>query len=347
MLSSAYGHTRNTTVTRFLNLKESAAQHPDPTLVVLHSSDLPPGLDERVASGGTTTVRYATADKLADSLPGADALLVWDFTIGDVVRKSWDSVDALRWVHTASAGVDRLIFDEMRASDITITNSRGVFDTAMAEYVLGMVLAYAKDLPRTLRQQDRGEWRHRETETIADKTAVVVGGGPIGATTADLLRAVGMRVYLVGRRARPGVLAAEELTGLLGDTDYLVLAAPLTDQTRGMVNAELLARLPERARLINVGRGPLIVEDDLVAALRSGTVAGAALDVFETEPLPDGSPLWTMPNVIVSPHMSGDVIGWRQSLVGLFADNLARYRTGQPLRNVVDKTHGYVTSGSL
>ncbi|WP_084216559.1 D-2-hydroxyacid dehydrogenase [Pseudonocardia spinosispora] len=313
---------------------------------MLHSSDLPPGLDERIATDGTTTVRYATADKLADSLPGADALLVWDFTIGDVVRDSWASVDALRWVHTASAGVDRLIFDEMRASDIMITNSRGVFDTAMAEYVLGLVLAYAKDLPRTLRQQDRGEWRHRETETIGDKTAVVVGGGPIGARTAELLRAVGMRVHLVGRRARPGVLAAEELTGLLGDTDYLVLAAPLTEQTRGMVNADLLGRLPGHARVINVGRGPLIVEKDLVAALEAGTVAGAALDVFETEPLPADSRLWTLPNVIVSPHMSGDVIGWRQSLVGLFADNLTRYRNGEPLRNVVDKNHGYVRDTS-
>lgn len=335
------------TVTRFPSLKESAAQHPDSTLVVLHSSDLPPGLDERIATGGTTTVRYATADELADSLPGADALLVWDFTIGDVVRTSWAAVDALRWVHTASAGVDRLIFDEMRASDITVTNSRGVFDTAMAEYVLALVLAYAKDLPRTLRQQDRGEWRHRETETIGDKTAVVVGGGPIGARTAELLRAVGMGVHLVGRRARPGVLAAEELAGLLGDTDYLVLAAPLTERTRGMVNADLLGRLPGRARVINVGRGPLIVEKDLVSALESGTVAGAALDVFETEPLPAESPLWTLPNVIVSPHMSGDVVGWRQSLVGLFADNLTRYRNGEPLRNVVDKNHGYVTSGSL
>jgi len=315
---------------------------------VLHSADLPPDLDKRVAAAAPNArISYATAPELPDSLPGADALLVWDFTIGDAVRASWSAADRLRWVHTASAGVDRLIFDEMVASDVVITNSRGVFDTAMAEYVLGLVLAFAKDLPRTLRLQERRDWRHRETETIAGRTAVVVGGGPIGAAIAALLGAVGMRVRLVGRRARSGVHAAEELPRLLGDTDYLVLAAPLTEQTRGMANAATLDLLPPHARLINVGRGALVVEDDVVAALRAGRLAGAALDVFATEPLPADSPLWTLPGMIVSPHMSGDAVGWRESLVGLFTDNLARYRAGQPLRNVVDKTHGYVNSGSL
>lgn len=326
----------------------SPAQSADSRLVVLHSADLPPDLDRQVAAAAPDArICYATAPELPDSLPGADALLVWDFTIGDAVRASWAAADRLRWVHTASAGVDRLIFDEMVASDVVITNSRGVFDTAMAEYVLGLVLAFAKDLPRTLRLQDQREWRHRETETIAGRTAVVVGGGPIGAAIAALLGAVGMRVRLVGRRARAGVHAAEELPGLLGDTDYLVLAAPLTEQTRGMANAATLALLPPHARLINVGRGALVVEDDVVAALRAGGLAGAALDVFTAEPLPPDSPLWTLPGMIVSPHMSGDAVGWRESLVGLFTDNLARYRAGQPLRNVVDKTHGYVNSGSL
>jgi len=326
----------------------SPAQPPVPVLVVLHSADLPPDLEGRLAAADLDAkIRYATASELAGALPGADALLVWDFTIGDAVRTSWPAADALRWVHTASAGVDRLMFDELLASDVVVTNSRGVFDTPMAEYVLGLVLAYAKDLPHTVRLQDRGEWRHRETETVAGSTAVVVGGGPIGEAIAALLRAVGLRVRLVGRTARPGVHAAEELPGLLGDADYLVLAAPLTDRTRGMVNASSLALLPPRARLINVGRGALVVQDDVVAAIRAGTLAGAALDVFEVEPLPADSPLWTLPGVLVSPHMSGDAIGWRQSLVELFADNLARYRAGRPLRNMVDKTHGYVTSRSL
>lgn len=316
-------------------------------LVVLYSTDRPPDLEAHAAlTDPGVEVRYATPAELPAAMPGADVVLVWDFAVGDAVRAGWPAADRLRWVHATSAGVDKLIFDEMVASDVVITNSRGVFDTAMAEYVLGLVLAMAKDLPGTLRHQDRGEWTHRETETITGSTAVVVGGGPIGAAIAALLGAVGMRVRLVGRRARPGVHEATELPRLLGDADYLVVAAPLTEQTRGMVDTSLLARLPARARLINVGRGPLVVEDDLIAALSTRRLAGAALDVFDTEPLPVDSPLWTLPGVIVSPHMSGDFAGWRDALVGLFADNMARYRAGEPLRNVVDKTKGYVRETS-
>jgi phosphoglycerate dehydrogenase-like enzyme len=324
-------------------LPTAQAHNGDPRVVVLHSTDRPPHLDERIA--GRASISYATADQLPARLPGADVLLTWDFT-SDALRHSWAHADTLRWVHTASAGVDRLIFDDSVASEVTITNSRGVFDTPMAEYVLGLVLAYAKDLPTTLGLQANREWRHRETETVAGSRAVVVGGGPIGAAIATMLRAVGMRVSLVGRQARDGVHSADELPELLPDCAWLVLAAPLTAQTRGLVDASLLARLPPHARLINVGRGALVVEDDLVEALRGGRLAGAALDVFASEPLPAEHPLWTLPGVIVSPHMSGDVIGWRDALVELFAENLDRYRDGQPLRNVVDKTHGYVRTVS-
>jgi phosphoglycerate dehydrogenase-like enzyme len=280
----------------------------------------------------------ADAASLADALPGAEVLLVWDFT-SDAVRDAWPAADALRWVHTASAGVDRLTFPGLLTSEVTLTNSRGVFDRPIAEYVLGLVLAMAKDLPGTLAAQSRREWHHRETEPIAGRCAVVVGGGPIGSAIAGLLGAVGMDVEPVGRRD------FDDLPGLLPRADWLVLAAPLTDTTRGMLDAAALARLRPSARVINVGRGALVVEPDLVDALQAGRIAGAALDVFAREPLPAGSPLWTLPGVIVSPHMSGDVIGWRDRLVEVFRDNLARYRAGEPLRNVVDKTLGYVTSG--
>jgi len=280
----------------------------------------------------------ADASALAAALPGAEVLLVWDF-LSDAVRDAWPAADSLRWVHTASAGVDRLTFPGLLESDVTLTNSRGVFDRPMAEYVLGLVLAMAKDLPGTLAAQMRREWHHRETEPIAGRRAVIVGGGPIGRAIAGLLGAVGMDVGLVGRRE------FAELPRLLPAADWLVLAAPLTDATRGMLDATALALLPPSARVINVGRGALVVEPDLVDALQAGKLAGAALDVFAREPLPADSPLWTQPGVIVSPHMSGDLIGWRQDLVEVFRDNLARYQAGEPLRNVVDKTLGYVTTG--
>ncbi|WP_346277242.1 D-2-hydroxyacid dehydrogenase [Pseudonocardia sp.] len=316
----------------------SADQRPYPTITVLHAEDRPPGLT-------LDRIRFATDHTLAHALPGTEVLLVWDFT-SDAVREAWPAADALRWVHTASAGVDRLVFPELLDSPVTLTNSRGVFDVPMAEYVLGLVLAMAKDLPGTLALQSRREWRHRESERVAGTCAVVVGGGPIGRATAGLLRAAGMRVELVGRRASDGVHAAEALPGLLPLADWLVLAAPLTEATRGMLDAAALAALRPSARVINVGRGALVVEPDLVDALRGGRLAGAALDVFAQEPLPPESPLWDLPGVIVSPHMSGDVLGWREELVEVFADNLARYRAGEPLLNVVDKTRGYVTGGT-
>jgi phosphoglycerate dehydrogenase-like enzyme len=314
-------------------LPVSAAQRHDPQVTVLHGEHLPTGLDLGAA-------RFVNSvETLAAALPGTEVLLVWDF-LSDAVRDAWAAADgSLRWVHTASAGVDRLNFPGLVDSGVTVTNSRGVFDGPIAEYVLGLVLAQAKDLAHTLALQGRREWRHRETERIAGRRAVVVGGGPIGAAIAGHLGAVGMRVDVVGRRDFP------DLPQLLPAADWLVLAVPLTDTTRGMLDAQALALLPAHARVINIGRGALVVEDDLVAALRNGRIAGAALDVFATEPLPDSSPLWELPGVIVSPHMSGDVAGWRDELAAVFAANLARYRAGEPLANVVDMELGYVRSG--
>lgn len=308
-----------------------------PVISVLHGDDPPPDLDH---------ARLVTdTDCLAQALPGTEVLLVWDF-LSDAVRDAWPGSDttALRWVHTASAGVDRLLFPGLLDSDVVLTNSRGVFDAPMAEYVLGLVLAMAKDLPGTLAAQARHDWHHRETHGVAGTRAVVVGGGPIGHAVARMLGAVGIAVDLVGRRAADGVHAFDALPGLLPATDWLVLAAPLTSATRGMLDATALAALPARARVINVGRGGLVVEPDLVEALREGRIAGAALDVVAAEPLARDSPLWDLPGVIVSPHMSGDTVGWRRALADVFTTNLARYRAGEPLHNVVDKSLGYVSN---
>jgi len=322
------------------------------TVVVLHahSSDTarPPGI-ERLED--LVTVRYATdgdnGEDLVDALPGADVLLVWDFR-SSALAKAWPVADSLRWVHAASAGVNHVLSPEVVASEVVVTNSRGVFDEPMAEYVLAMALALAKDLPTTLARQGERRWHHRETERLGGRRALVAGTGPIGRAIGRKLSAVGMTVTGLGRTARATdpdlgvVLPMAALPDVLPEVDYVVLAAPLTDATRGMIDAPALAAMKPTARLVNVGRGPLVVEDDLVGALRAGRLAGAALDVFADEPLPADSPLWDLPNVIVSPHMSGDVVGWRSELVALFSDNLTRYLDGRPLRNVVDKAHGYV-----
>jgi phosphoglycerate dehydrogenase-like enzyme len=320
---------------------------PPPRVAVLVDRDLPPNLDE---ISRLCEVRTAGPADLAAALPGADVLLTWDFRT-PALADAWPKADRLRWVHTASAGVDNVLTPEVAASGVTVTNSRGVFDGAIAEYVLGLVLAFAKDMPGTWDRQRRREWQHRETERVAGATAVIVGVGPIGRAIARLLRGLGMRVRGVGRSARSGdpefgdVGSSADLVRLVPEADYVVLAAPLTDQTRGMMGAAELDAMRPTARLINVGRGELVDEAALVAALEAGGIRGAALDVFEREPLPASSPLWVLPGVVVSPHMSADAVGWREQLGELFLDNLRRWRAGRPLRNVVDKSVGYVPTG--
>jgi phosphoglycerate dehydrogenase-like enzyme len=251
-------------------------------------------------------------------------------------------------VHTASAGVDRLMFPALIDSDATVTNSRGVFERPIAEYVAGLVLAMAKDLPGTYELQRSRTWRHRETERVSGTRAVVVGGGPIGRATARLLSALGLRTALVARTAREAdpefgrVHGFTELPRLLPEADWVVSAAPLTDETADMFDAAAFGRMKRGARFINVGRGPLVVEDDLLAALHEGRLGGAALDVFREEPLRKDSPLWQAPGLLVSPHMSADTHGWLQDLAEVFLSNFDRWVTGRPLLNIVDKKLGYV-----
>lgn len=316
-------------------------------LVVLHRGVLPPNAEwiDRTADA-----RYVTEDELPAALPGADALLAWHSTSA-AVAGAWppDSRRAPRWIHVNGSGVDPFLFPGVVDDpEVVLTNARGVYDRAIAEYVLGFVLAMAKDLPGMVEHQRRKEWRPRDSESIGGRTVLVWGTGPIGRAIARLLRAVGMRVCGAGRRAVADdadfgtVHGPDDLPSALGEADYVVLVAPLTAQTRGMVDARTIAAMKPGARLVNVGRGALVDEDALIDALAGGRLLGAALDVFATEPLPPGSPLWTMPGVLVSPHTAGEVQGWRVSLAELFADNLCRRLSGRPLLNVVDKTRGYV-----
>ncbi len=207
-----------------------------------------------------------------------------------------------------AAGVDTLLFDELRDSDVVVTNAHGVFDRPIAEYVLGAVIAHAKDSRNSLDLQRRHEWRHRETRSVLGATALVVGTGAIGREVAGLLRAAGLNVRGAGRVARSGdpdfgeVVASSNLAAEVGD------AAPLTAATRGLVDAKVLAAMKPDAHLINVARGPIVDETALLKALRDERIA-ATVDVFDREPLPPDHPLWDAPGVTITAHMSGDVIG--------------------------------------
>lgn len=295
---------------------------------------------------GRVTVQYADEVGLADRLPGADVLLVWDFA-SDAVRKAWPGNGPRpRWVHTASAGVDRLLCPELAASDTVVTNARGIFELPIAEYVAGLVLAFAKDLPATLELQRQRHWRHRETAQVAGSRAVVIGAGPIGREITRLLHGLGIEVALVARTARRTIHGIADLDRLTAGADWVICAAPLTESTRGMFDARFFGLMQPSARFINVGRGPMVAEEDLVTALRNRWIAGAALDVFQHEPLGPHSPLWDVPGLVVSPHMSGDAAGWRDRLGEQFVAMYERWTAGLPLPNVVDKQRGYVPSDS-
>ncbi|MDT3728009.1 D-2-hydroxyacid dehydrogenase [Streptomyces sp. DSM 41972] len=309
-----------------------------PTLLVLNAEPLP-----RLGRlAGRVRIEHADGSTLAERLPHADVLLVWDFT-SHAVRRAWPGEGPRpRWVHTASAGVDHLLCPELAASDTVVTNARGVFDGPIAEYVAGLVLAFAKDLPRTLRLQRERTWLHRETRRVAGTRACVVGSGPIGRAVAGTLEAIGVRTALVGRTARDGVHGPEDLDRLLAGADWVVAAAPLTEETRGMFDARRFGVMRPSAYFVNVGRGELVVEDALVRAVRDRWIAGAALDVFTAEPLAGDSPLWELDDVVVSPHMSGDTVGWRDELAAQFMELYELWEAGRPLENVVDKRRGYV-----
>ncbi|WP_225810331.1 D-2-hydroxyacid dehydrogenase [Streptomyces spinosus] len=309
-----------------------------PTVLVL-DADPPPRLGRLT---GRARILRTDAAHLAERLPGADVLLVWDFT-SHAVRRAWPGEGPRpRWVHTASAGVDHLMCPELVASDTVVTNARGIFDQPVAEYVAALVLAAAKDLPRTLELQRERVWRHRETRRVAGTRACVVGSGPIGRAIVRTLKALGVTTALVGRVPRIGVHGPDDLDRLISRADWVIAAAPLTERTYRMFDAHRFGVMQPSAFFVNVGRGDLVDEEALARALARRWIAGAALDVFTTEPLPGDSPLWGLPGLVVSPHMSGDTVGWRDELGAQFVELYERWAAGRSLPNVVDKTRGYV-----
>jgi len=299
--------------------------------------------------GRVRFIQTKDAGQFAAAIGEAEAVFLVDFRSG-VLKDSWEKRGRLRWVHVAAVGVDAVLFPALVSSDVILTNSRGVFDGAMGEYVLGLMLAMAKDLPRTIQLQLERTWKHREPALLRGATVVIVGVGGVGSGVAQSAADNGMTVIGVGRQARPAqppfqrIAGVAELPSLVPQADYVVLAVPLTAQTRGLFTRELISSMRPSARLINIARGDVLDEDALVAALKAGRLAGAALDVFKTEPLPADHPLWGMANVIISPHMSADVPESTQGLVDLFLQNLARFRRGDALLNQVDKRLGFVPS---
>ena len=236
-------------------------------------------------------LRFATdRDTLQRVLPGADILLEWNFAAEDL-QQAWPQADRLRWIHWSGAGVDAALFPAVCASDVVLTNARGVFDRAMAEYVLGLVCAFAKRLPETLALQRENSWQHRLTRRIEGQVATLVGIGGIGRATSRLLRLIGVRTIGVGRHSRTVDLDFDQVYGIsdlnqaLRQSDFLILILPATSETEQIIDANALGALKRGAYVINVRRGCSLDEEALIDALANAQVAGAALDVFTNEPL--------------------------------------------------------------
>ena len=242
----------------------------------------------------------------------------------------------LRWVHSATAGVERVLTPAAVERRLLITNARGVFSEPIAQYVLMMILAVSRRLPQLLELQRERTWQPLEANELADITVGVIGLGSIGRRVEELASAFGATVIGVGSSSSPG-----EVADVLGKSDFVVLALPLTADTEEMFNAELLSKVKQGAWLINVARGRLVDERALVRALREGPLGGAVLDTFVEEPLPANSVFYSLPNAIVTPHTSWSSARALDRSVDLFCENLRRYTRGEELLNLVDPRLGY------
>jgi len=320
---------------------------PDNITLVIHGVETAeeiPGIGR--ISADTRILCAPDLVSLERHLPEADVLLGWNFRATEL-QQAWPLADRLRWIQWGGAGVDAVLFPELVASDVQLTNARGVFDRAMAEYTLGLILSFGKDFFETYKAQREHRWLYRLTELMAGRSVVVVGVGSIGREIARLLKRMDFVVSGVGRSARGAdpdfgdIHGVSDLNSCLSQADYVVLITPLTPETRGLFGAEQFSAMKSSARFINLGRGELVDEDALLEALQGGQIAGAGLDVFCTEPLPAESPFWDLDNVIVSPHISGDYQGHQEAMAEIFLENFERFQDGRELLNQIDKSLGF------
>lgn len=252
----------------------------------------------------------------------------------------------LEWIHTGSAGVDHILTPRFLASGIVLTNSAGVHAASIAEWVVAAMLMYEKNLPEMLEQQRGHVWEKVQRDEMKGKIAVFLGAGHIAREIAARLRPFGVKLRAIRRRAQVDAafdesFAIGELSSRVQDADWLIVTAPLTSSTRGVVNGPVISRLPPRCRFVNVARGEIVDEPALTDALREGRLAGAILDVFSEEPLPDDHPLWDLPGVLVLPHTTWRSPQVQDKQLDLFEKNVRRFLRGEALVNVVDVKAGY------
>ena len=279
----------------------------------------------------------------------AEIILNWSGSLA-LLREVFLLTDRVRWIHSRSAGLEQVLFPELVESEVILTNGSGVFSPSLGEFALGAILYFAKDFRRMIRNQMASIWEPFEVTMISGQTLGIVGYGSIGHAVAARARALEMNVLALRRRvAQPSkedllidrVYRPEQRLEMLSRCDYILITLPLTEQTKGLIANAEFAVMKKNAVVINVGRGPTIDERALIEALLENRIRGAAVDVFEQEPLPPGHPFYSLENVLLSPHCADHTPGWLDNAMRFFLAQLARFSHGETLRNIVDKASGY------
>jgi phosphoglycerate dehydrogenase-like enzyme len=297
---------------------------------------------------GVNYVVGNTVEVLGGIAEQADAIL-YCMGPGLPLEKVWNMAPRVQWVHSLSAGLESILFPALADSTVPMTNGRGVFKESLGEFTVAGILHFAKDLRRMMKNQAAGRWEQFDVEMVAGKTLGVIGYGEIGRAAAVRAHALGMKIHVIRRRpqlSEEDPIVEKSFTvaqrgEMMAGVDYLLVAAPLTAESKGLVGEAELARMKPSAVVINVGRGPVIDEAALVAALQQGRIKGAVLDVFDKEPLPEGHPFWGLENVLLSPHCADHTSTWTDEAMQFWLENLRRFQSGEPLMNLVDKKSGY------
>ncbi|MEK5467725.1 D-2-hydroxyacid dehydrogenase [Paenibacillus sp. FSL M7-0896] len=278
-------------------------------------------------------------------LSGAEIIIGWGKGIRDTVLRQGSP---LRWVQAWSAGVEKLPLDALKEREIQLTNASGVHAEPITAVILSFMLMFTRNMHTAIRNQQNRRWHSNGQESeLTGKTIVIAGTGAIGSETARIAKAFHMKTIGVSRSGRPvdgfdQIFTTGELKDSVREADFVVNTLPLTDETRGLFDAEVFSACKQGAYYINIGRGVTTHTDDLIAALNSGQLAGAGLDVFETEPLPEDHPLWGMEQVIITPHCAGVTDRYADRVVDIFVENMKAYlESGKPSRNLVDYSRQY------
>ena len=296
-----------------------------------------------------TIVVGGSARDLAKAAVDAEIILNWSASLA-LLREMFVKSRRVRWIHSRSAGLEQTLFPELIASKVVLTNGSGVFSPSLGEFALAAILYFAKDFRRMIRNQMAGVWEPFDVTMVSGQTLGIVGYGSIGRAVAARARALEMNVLGLRRELSQQseqdslidkVYGSDQRLEMLSRCDYIVVTVPFTEQTRGLIADAEFAVMKQNALLINVGRGPTIDERALIKALSENRIRGAALDVFDQEPLPHGHPFYSLENVLLSPHCADHTPDWLDNAMRFFLAQLERYRQRETLLNIVDKTLGY------